>query len=315
LSLKLAVEARGLRKSFVSGWFTKRKKEALKGVDLNIPEGAFWGILGPNGAGKTTLLSVISNLLTPDEGEILVLGRDLRTHGAEISKHINLSSGHANFLWSMTVRENLKYYGMLYGLAGARLDHKVEELLDQFELHGVAGVRFEELSTGTKQKLALSKSLINDPKLLLLDEPTVGLDPQVARRVRELIQRLHQEKGTTILMTTHNMREAEILCEEIAFIKDGKIRAFGTPQELKRSLSLGDSIHLTFQGVLPLLLLETMNGIYGLQVRDSSCHILVDDYRERLPHILDLFISQSVLIHDLSIQETNLEDVFIAFAG
>jgi len=313
--LKLAVEAKGLRKSFVSGWLRKRKKEALKGVDLSVPEGAFWGILGPNGAGKTTLLSVISNLLIPEEGELLVLGKDIRTHGAEVSKKVNLSSGHANFLWSMTVRENLKYYGMLYGLAGRRLAHKVEELLDQFELREYAGVRFEELSTGTKQKLALSKSLLNDPKLLLLDEPSVGLDPNVARRVREFIQRLHQEKGTTILMTTHNMKEAEILCEQIAFIKDGTIKAFGTPQELKRSLRLGDSIHITFQGPFPFTLLETMKGIYGLQVRDSSCRIVVDDHRERLPHILDLFISQGVLIHNLSIQESNLEDVFLAFAG
>jgi len=313
--LKLAVEAKGLRKSFVSGWLRKRKKEALKGVDLSVPEGAFWGILGPNGAGKTTLLSVISNLLIPEEGELLVLGKDIRTHGAEVSKKVNLSSGHANFLWSMTVRENLKYYGMLYGLNGRRLAHKLEELLDQFELREYAGVRFEELSTGTKQKLALSKSLLNDPKLLLLDEPSVGLDPNVARRVREFIQRLHQEKGTTILMTTHNMKEAEILCEQIAFIKDGTIKAFGTPLELKRSLRLGDSIHIAFQGPLPLTLLETMKGIYGLQVRDSSCRIVVDDHRERLPHILDLFISQGVLIRNLSVQESNLEDVFLAFAG
>lgn len=313
--MKLAVEARSLRKSFVSGWLKKRKKEALKGIDLNVPEGAFWGILGPNGAGKTTLLSVISNLLTPEEGEILVLGKNLRTHGTEISRQINLSSGHANFLWSMTVRENLKYYGLLYGLAGARLVHKIAELLDQFELHDFAGARFEELSTGTKQKLALAKSLLNDPQLLLLDEPSVGLDPHVARRVRELIQRLHQEKGTTILMTTHNMREAELLCQQIAFIKDGAIQAFGTPQELKRRLRLGDSIDIAFRGTLPLLSLKAMMGVYALQVRDSSCHILVDDHHERLPHILDLFISQSVRIHHLSIQESNLEDVFIAFAG
>ena len=173
--MKLAIEAMGVRKSFVSGWFSKRKKEALRGVDLNIPQGAFWRILGPNGAGKTTLLSVISNLLTPGEGEIVVLGRNFRTHGAEISKRINLSSGHADFLWSMTVKENLQYYGMLYGLAGARLDHKIEELLDRFELHGFAEIRFEELSTGTKQKPSLAKCLINDPKLLLLDEPSVGI--------------------------------------------------------------------------------------------------------------------------------------------
>jgi ABC-2 type transport system ATP-binding protein len=146
LALKFAVEVKGLRKSFVSGWWNKRKKDALKGIDLSVPEAAFWGILGPNGAGKTTLLSIISNLVSPDEGEVRVLGKDIRTHGPEICGHINLSSGHANFLWSMTVRENLEYYGMLYGLSGNTLARKVDDLMALFELQDFAKVRFDELS-------------------------------------------------------------------------------------------------------------------------------------------------------------------------
>ncbi|HYB21080.1 MAG TPA: AAA family ATPase, partial [Thermodesulfobacteriota bacterium] len=145
------------------------------------------------------------------------------------------------------------------------------------------------------------------------DEPTVGLDPDVAHRIRELIQQLHREKGTTILMTTHNMKEAETLCEEVAFIKDGTIKAFGRPKDLKRDLRLGDTILISFQGRLPVSTLEGMEGIYGFQANDSTCRILVDDHRQRLPQVLDLFIGQKVFIHDLRIQESDLEDVFMAF--
>jgi ABC-2 type transport system ATP-binding protein len=312
--LNFAVEVKGLRKTFVSGWFRKRRVEALKGVDLAVPAGAFWGILGPNGAGKTTFLSILSNLLTPEEGEVRILGRDVRTYSMELRRRINLSSGHANFLWSLTVRENLEYYAMLYGLSKSDRQKKLEELFHLFDLSPFARVRFEELSTGTKQKLSLAKALLNEPELLLLDEPTVGLDPDVARRIRELIQSLHREKGTTILMTTHNMKEAETLCEEVAFIKSGVIKARGRPQDLKRELRLGDTIVVTFRGTLPSSSLEGLEGIYGYQCSDSSCRILVDDHRERLPQILDLLTGAKVAIHDLRIQESDLEDVFIAYA-
>jgi len=313
-TLSSAVEVKGLRKTYVSGWYRKRRKEALRGVDLTVPRGALWGILGPNGAGKTTLLSIISNLLIPEAGEVKVLGIDLRTGWRDLCTRINLSSGHANFLWSLNVRENLEYYAMLYGLPGKRRQEKVDGLLDLFDLRDAARVRFDELSTGTKQKLSLAKALINDPELLLLDEPTVGLDPDVARRIRDFIRRLHGEKGTTILMTTHNMREAEALCEQVAFMRDGTIKACGSPQDLKRDLRLADTIVVMFEGSFPVQALEGMPGVYGLQAADSSCRILVDDHRERLPQILDLFISKGIAVHDLRIQESDLEDVFIAFA-
>ncbi len=311
--MKYAIEVKGLKKTFVSGWLRTRRKEALRGVSLNVPEGGFWGLLGPNGAGKTTLLSILSNLLTPEEGEVRVMGKDIRTEAVEICKRINLSSGHANFLWSLNIRENLRYYAMLYGLSGATLERRVEDLLDLFDLREFARVRFDELSTGTKQKLALAKALVNEPELLLLDEPTVGLDPDVARRIREAIRGLHQEKGTTILMTTHNMREAETLCEQVVFITQGTIRASGTPHHLKREMRLADTILIEFQGRLPVQGLTGMNGVYGFQNGESSCKILVDDHRERLPQILDFLIAQGILIHNIQTEESDLEDLFIAF--
>lgn len=311
--MNFAIEAKGLQKAFISGWLRKRRKEALRGVDLSVPEGAFWGLLGPNGAGKTTLLSILSNLLIPEQGEVRVLGKDLRKNAMDICRRINVSSGHANFLWSLNVRENLEYYAMLYGISGKTRRKRVEDLLELFGLSDFARVRFDELSTGTKQKLSLAKSLVNDPALLLLDEPTVGLDPDVAHRIREAIQRLHRDKGTTILMTTHNMKEAEALCEQVAFIKDGRIKALGRPKDLKNELRLGDTIVIAFSGLPNAEWLLGLKGVYALQTSDSSCRILVDDHRERLPQILDFFIGQKAFIHDLRIQESDLEDVFMAF--
>jgi ABC-2 type transport system ATP-binding protein len=312
--VSLAVEMKGVRKTFISGLVSRIKKEALRGVDFSVPEGVLWGILGPNGAGKTTMLSIMANLLKPEEGLVRILGEGFRTRSMAILRRINFSSGHANFLWSLSVRENLEYFAMLYGLPGNRRKRKIEELLDLFELEEFAGVRFDELSTGTKQKLSLAKSLVNDPVLLFLDEPTVGLDPDVARRVRESVQRIHREKGVTILMSTHNMKEAEILCEKIAFLKEGIIKAFGSPRDLKEELRLGDTITVFFRGSLSALFLQRLQGVYDFEVSDSSCRILVDDHRKRLPQILDFFMCKKVLITDLRIQEVDLEEVFIALA-
>ena len=309
-----AVEVKGLKKTFVSGWLRRRRKEALKGLDLTVPEGAFWGILGPNGAGKTTLLSILANLLTPEEGEVRILGMDVRTHAMELRKRINLSSGHANFLWSMTVQENLHYYAMLYGLPRKTRQQRVEGLLRLLEFGDFARVRFDELSTGTKQKLSLAKALLNDPELLLLDEPTVGLDPDVAHRTREIIRSLHRERGTTILMTTHNMKEAENLCQQVAFIKDGMIKACGEPGDLKKKLGLGDTIRIAFHGAPPAQTPENIPGVYGVQIFDSTLQILVDDHRQRLHPVLDFLIRQKMSVTDIRIKESDLEDVFIAFA-
>src|SRR5947199_210039 len=157
---------------------------------------------------------------------------------------LTMASGRPSFLWSLRVAEIVAFYGRLYGLSGAALRVRVDALIEQYELTPYRRVPYSELSTGLKQRVALAKSLVNDPELLFLDEPTLGLDPDVSVRVRRHIADLRSQRGMTIVLTTHYMREADELCDEIAFIREGRILARGTPGELKRRIRLGDVIAL-----------------------------------------------------------------------
>lgn len=209
---------------------------ALNGASLTVSEGEIFGILGPNGAGKTTLLNCLSLLLQPDEGEISIFGKNVLRSSNHLRARINMTSGNSNFPWCMTVREILQLYGYLYGLWGTDLSRRIEELTDLLELSRYRDRRFDELSTGTKQRLALAKALINSPELLFLDEPTIGLDPDVSLKIRSFIQKINREKKVTVLLTTHYMAEAEQLSHRIAFLQKGQVLATGTPAELKQQL-------------------------------------------------------------------------------
>ena len=226
------LEATNLSKTYHSD-VTGLPIKALDRASISVQEGEIFGILGPNGAGKTTLLNCLSLLLRPDEGSISLFGKDALLHGDRLRVRLNMSSGNSNFPWCMTVKEILRFYGMLYGLGFRSLKRKIDELIDLLSLQAFVDRRFDELSTGTKQRLALAKALINDPEILFLDEPTIGLDPDVSIKLRAFIQNLNREKKITVLLTTHYMGEAEQLSNRIAFLKDGQVLALGTPQELK----------------------------------------------------------------------------------
>lgn len=232
----IAIEVDKISKTFYRGFPIRKKTKALDRVSLEIKKGELFGILGPNGAGKTTLLNILSTLLFPDEGEVKILGKDIFHSHTNIRKKLNMSSGNPNFPWSFTVEEILYFYGMLYGLKGNGLRKKVEDCIQWFGLGDFRKKRFDELSTGTKQKLSLAKSLLNDPEILFLDEPTVGLDPDIAYKIRNFIKGIHKEKEMTIILTTHYMHEAEIMCERIAFINKGRVVAIGTIDELKEQV-------------------------------------------------------------------------------
>jgi ABC-2 type transport system ATP-binding protein len=207
--------------------------QATRGISLDIQVGEVFGVLGPNGAGKTTLLNMISTLLQPDSGDIQILGESIAKGAGRVRGKMNLCSGNANFAWSLTIRENLRFYALLYGMRGKAREEKIDTLIEAFELKPYADRRFDEVSTGTKQRMALAKALLNDPAVLLLDEPTVGLDPDIALKVRQYIKEYHQKSNCTLILTTHYMQEAQELCHRIAFIRDGKVLALGTPDELK----------------------------------------------------------------------------------
>jgi ABC-2 type transport system ATP-binding protein len=312
--MALAIEAEGVYKTFRPGWWRKREKQALKGIDLRIEEREIFGILGPNGAGKTTLLSILCTLLLHDRGKVHILGLDSLSHGHQIRKRVNIVSGNANFLWSLTVKENLHYYGMLYGLAGKEREKKVGKLIDMFNLKEHQHIPFDELSTGMKQRLSLAKSVINDPAVLFLDEPTAGLDPDVSMRIRREILSIHKERGMTILLTTHNMKEAENLCGRIAFLKNGEILTTGTAESLKRMIRIGDQIKIEFKGTIPEDLLLRADGVINFTISDHFCEIVVDEGEKRLGALVALIAQSGAQIKKVTLGQADLEDVFVEFA-
>jgi ABC-2 type transport system ATP-binding protein len=203
---------------------------------------------------------------------------------------------------------------MLYGLIGKKREEKVDSLIDLFNLRDHHNVPFDRLSTGLKQRLALAKSMLNDPEILFLDEPTAGLDPSVSIRIREMIRSIQHEKGMTVLLTTHNMKEAETLCGRVAFLKEGQILATGTAEELKRMVRIGDLIRIEFNGRIAEESLLHADGVINLSISGNLCEIIVDDGEKRLGSLVTMLAQSGVQIKRVSLGQTDLEDVFIEFA-
>jgi ABC-2 type transport system ATP-binding protein len=297
----LAIDARDVEKTFRSGWMRRRQTRALRGVSLTVARGAIVGVLGPNGAGKTTLLSILATLLTPDRGSVTVLGHDVVRDARALRRRLNMASGRPSFLWSLRVGEIIAFYG------------RVDGLIELCELAPYRRIPYSDLSTGLKQRVALAKSLVNDPELLFLDEPTLGLDPDIAVRVRAHIARLRREQGITIVLTTHYMREADELCDEIAFIKAGQILARGTPDELKRQIRLGEVIALRLDPARVPWLAETPGVLRCVEV-DGWVECTVDEAEKRLPELLRALHTDGVVIRNVQVREPELEEVFVELA-
>jgi ABC-2 type transport system ATP-binding protein len=313
LAASLAIDAREVAKTFRSGRLRPRLTQALRGVTLEVPRGAIVGLLGPNGAGKTTFLSILATLLIPDRGTARVLGLDVVRDSLALRRRLNMASGRPSFLWSLRVAEIVAFYGRLYGISGATLRARVDALIEEYELTEYRRVPYNELSTGLKQRVALAKSLVNDPELLFLDEPTLGLDPDVSVRVRAHIAALRRERGMTIVLTTHYMREAEQLCDEVAFIKAGRILDAGTPDELKRRIGLGDVIALRLEPAAPAWLTEAA-GVLRCTASQGWTECTVDDAEKRLPDLLGRLQADGVTVRNVRVREPELEEVFVELA-
>jgi len=300
-----AVEAEGVSKHFRTGG---RVKHALSSVSINIEQGSIHGILGPNGAGKTTLISILSTLATPDSGSVKVFGHDAQRERTRIKELVNISSGNPNFPWSLTVCENLQYYAMLYGQTPHERERSISEVISLLELEEHRDVRFEALSTGTKQRLSLAKALLNSPRLLFLDEPTMGLDPDISQKTRSTISRIHRERDITIVMTTHYMREAEQMCERIAFLRGGRLIADAPPGELKKRVRIGDVIRIRFEGDVDKQVC-TLPGVLDCVLGDGEAKVTIHD-----TGTLDPVIRCFSKITDICMTQPDLEDVFLEFA-
>jgi len=219
-----ALQLRQLTKRYDDGTL------ALDSLDLEVPAGSFFGLLGPNGAGKTTLISAVCNLIRLTDGEISVFGHPGTS--MEARRLIGISEQEPNLDRFLTVRETLVYHGGYYGMDGAAAAERADEMIDVFDLRAKRDVRAPKLSGGMRRRLLLARALLHEPRLVILDEPTAGVDLELRHELWRYIRRLH-ERGTTILLTTHYLEEAEALCEEIALIGRGRIIARDTSQGLK----------------------------------------------------------------------------------
>ncbi|MBD3314111.1 ATP-binding cassette domain-containing protein [Candidatus Woesearchaeota archaeon] len=299
-----AVNVRNLRKTY-----RHRGKEykALKGVSFSVKKGEMYGLLGANGAGKTTTINILAGLLTKDSGKADILGRDVEKHEEWVKDRMNVGSAYTWLTGILTVRQNLKVYGKLYGVKD--IDRKIDELLRQFNITNLQHTKVYRLSTGQVIRTILCKTLINNPPVLLLDECTVGLDPEMAQKTRAILKDYQKRQGTTIIFTSHNMLEVETLCDRVGIMHNGKIMVEGTPKQI-RKLAKKKTIKIDAIGPMPI---ARALGKLDLDIIYSKKDTIIFHAPEKLklPTIINTLVGEKFDIIDMNVRKPTLEDVFI----
>ncbi|WP_138206225.1 ABC transporter ATP-binding protein [Haloimpatiens lingqiaonensis] len=327
--MEKAVEVKNLKKYFISEkkkLFKKTEKKEFKAVDdvsFHINKGEIFGLLGPNGAGKTTTIKMITGLLRPTSGSVTVMGKDVDKNPMEALSNIGtVLAGDRSIYWKLSARENLEYFAALYGCNKKEAKERTQKVLDRLGLSDKADELVEKYSTGMKQKVALGKALIPNAPVVLLDEPTLGLDPQAAINLREIILEIKNE-GRTVLLTTHYMEEADFLSDRIAIIDGGKIIALDTPENLKRKLNQVKTLNVEVDSSDKKLLdeikeikdIENVVSKYDEAGRRYILNIHHMDGDVVIQKIIDCVSNNNKKILSMNVKEPSLEDVFIHLTG
>jgi ABC-2 type transport system ATP-binding protein len=284
--------------------------KALKNVSFNVKKGEIFGLLGPNGAGKTTILSIIECLRQQDSGSVSVLNMDTRTKANNIKRKIGVQLQNTSLIPDLKVFEQIQLYAKLYQ---KRMDkNKITRLLEEVGLTKKAEILPGKLSGGQRQRLALAIALINDPEILFLDEPTVGLDPQSRHKLWDIILDFHK-KGRTIVLTTHYIEEAENLCHQVGIIEHGKLISIGSPRALVKQLNGLSTIILSSNHSLDAL--KTFSNEIESQYKKNTIKIETKDIINTLSSLIDLIKKHNISIDELNIKHPNLEDLFLELTG
>ena len=295
---------------------------ALAGVDVRIELGEIFGLLGPNGAGKTTFIKILTTLLFPTSGEARVVGYDVVRESQEVRRRIALvSGGESSGYGILTVRECLWMFAQYYGVPSRIAWPRADELIAVVGLEEQTHSRINRLSTGQRQRMNFARAFVSDPEVLFLDEPTLGMDVNAARKLRDYVARwVREREGRTVLLTTHYMAEAEQLCDRVAIIDRGQVLACDSTPALRRQVQGGQHVELEVRGAGPELDLASLSGVqavWGAPHPDRGTRAL----KFRLPEgevlgeVLRRLEAQSIQVDSVSTRETTLEDVFIAIVG
>ena len=291
-------------------------RKAVDNINLTIEKGEILGLLGPNGAGKTTTIAMLSTILPPTKGTATVDGYDIRRQPKEVRRVIGVVPQDVALYDDLTAAENLAYFGKLYGVVGERLKKQIDELLRLVRLKDRANNRVKSFSSGMRDRLNLAVGLIHEPRLLFLDEPTTGLDPQARLAVWEMIKKL-QAEGVSILLTTHYMEEADYLCDRVAIMDDGKIIALDSPAVLKKSIGKLEVIEVKATGIPRTLLakLRKLRDVKEVAQTSEGLRLLSPTADAILGQVVSLITSKKVRIDSLNVVQPTLEDVFIKLTG
>jgi linearmycin/streptolysin S transport system ATP-binding protein len=307
--MEKAIDVKNLHKSF-------GELKAVDGANFEVRQGEIFSLLGPNGAGKTTTISMLSCLLRPDEGDALVFGHSIKSDQMGVKSLLGVVPQEIALYEDMSARENLTFWGKMYGLRGAALKKRVNEVLEIIGLADRARDFIKKYSGGMKRRVNIGVALLHKPQVIFMDEPTVGIDPQSRRSILDSVLELKKE-GTTVLYTTHYMEEAQELSDFIAIMDHGKLIASGSHEELVKIIGATDRITVTINAESASVMeaWKTVKGVKKVSAEDGTLTILADDSNQVLPRLFETAASHSVRITSVAVQEPNLETVFLHLTG
>jgi ABC-2 type transport system ATP-binding protein len=303
--MPIAILCRDLRKTYDG------KVEAVRGIDLSIPAGECFGLLGPNGAGKTTTIEILEGLLGATSGTVEILGMTWREHERELREWLGISLQETRLSEKLTVRETLILFASFY-----REPANIDEVMEELSLTEKADAWVGKLSGGQKQRLAVATALVGNPRILFLDEPTTGLDPQSRRQLWDIIRQF-QKRGGTILLTTHYMDEAERLCDRLAIIDHGRIIAEGSPAELIERLGGHHVLEIAVSGngTTSDAMWKSLPGVQSIRQDEGIISLQVHEPHETIPALLDAVRMHGSKLEHLTTRQASLEDVFVQLTG
>ena len=305
----MLIEAKGIKKYY-------KKVRAVDGIDLEVRQGEILGILGPNGAGKSTAISVISSLIRPDGGDVFFKGESILKNPAAIRRVMGIVPQEVALYPDLSAAENLKFFGKLYGLRGEKLKTRMQEVLDLLELNGRAKDAVKNYSGGMKRRVNIGAALLHHPEVLIMDEPTVGIDPQSRSHILDTVKALNK-KGMTIIYTSHYMEEVEQLCDRIYVMDHGKVIATGTKEDLKNLMGGDDIVSLKTDRASEGFLKDLRGNlkVKNADQKGNSITLMVQKDCDILSDIFEAASRNGVKLKSLDIKTPTLEDVFLYLTG